>query len=66
VNIPDHISPIVGYRTWQWDALGLKSLNNERWFPGPALEAACKPSRNLPRSKEFMGKHEPTGSFTLW
>jgi hypothetical protein len=41
--IPDYISPIVGHRTWQWDDLGLKSLNGERWVPGQALEAVCKP-----------------------
>jgi len=40
VNIPDYISPIVAYRTWQWDAVGLKSLNNEQWFPSLALEAS--------------------------
>ena len=39
MTIPDHISPIVAYRVWQWDAIGLKSLNNEPWFPGRALEA---------------------------
>jgi hypothetical protein len=39
VSIPDNISPIVAYRVWQWDSLGLKSLNNEHWFPGSALEA---------------------------
>lgn len=39
MSIPDHISPIVAYRVWQWDSLGLKSLNNEQWFPGCALEA---------------------------
>ena len=55
MNIPDYISPIVGYRTWQWDAVGLKSLNSEPWFPGLALEAStarCRkehaaPSRRL-------------------
>jgi hypothetical protein len=41
VNIPDYISPIVGYRTWQRDTLGLRSLNNEPWTPGQALEARC-------------------------
>ncbi len=39
MSIPDHISPIVAYRVWQWDSLGLKSLNNEQWCPGCALEA---------------------------
>ncbi len=41
MNTPDYISPIVGYRTWQWDNLGLKSLNGERWVPGEPLEARC-------------------------
>ena len=40
--IPDYISAIVGYRTWQWDSLGLKSLNNKRWFPGQPLQAKCE------------------------
>jgi len=40
VTIPDYISPIVAYRVWQWDAIGLESLNNEQWFPGLALEAS--------------------------
>jgi preprotein translocase subunit YajC len=31
VTVPDYISPIVGYRVWQWDAAGLKSLNGELW-----------------------------------
>ena len=39
MSVPDHISPIVAYRVWQWDKLGLKPLNNEQWFLGSALEA---------------------------
>ena len=42
MNIPDYISPIVAYRTWQWDAVGLKSLNCEPWIPGQCLAAACR------------------------
>ena len=42
MNIPDYISPIVAYRVWQWDATGLKSLNNEPWIPGHCLAAACR------------------------
>jgi len=42
VNIPDYISPIVAYRVWQWDAVGLKSLNNEPWLPEHCLAAACR------------------------
>jgi hypothetical protein len=41
-GIPDYISPIVGYRVWDWDATGLRSLNSERWFPGRALTAKCR------------------------
>ena len=39
--IPDYISPIIGYRTWQWDRAGLRSLNGERWRPRKPLEARC-------------------------
>jgi preprotein translocase subunit YajC len=42
VTIPDYISPIVAYRVWQWDAAGLKSLNNEPWIPEHCLAAACR------------------------
>ncbi len=42
MNIPDYISPLVAYRVWQWDAVGLKSLNNEQWLPGEALKANCR------------------------
>jgi hypothetical protein len=42
VSIPDYISPIVGYRVWQWDAAGLKSLNGELWLPGRPLAAGCR------------------------
>jgi hypothetical protein len=47
MNIPDYISPIVGYRTWQWDSVGLKSLNDVRWFPGQPLQAKCERYSNL-------------------
>lgn len=52
MSIPDHISPIVAYRVWQWDSLGLKSLNNEQWFPGCALEAntsRCRKEHAAPK-----------------
>jgi hypothetical protein len=39
--IPDRISPIVAYRTWGWDSLGLISLNGCRWIPGEAMKAIC-------------------------
>jgi len=42
MNVPDFISPIVGYRVWQWDAAGLKSLNDEPWSPGRRIVAGCR------------------------
>ena len=42
VTIPDCISPILGYRVWQWDEAGLHSLNGEPWLPGKALSVACR------------------------
>lgn len=42
MTIPDYVSPIVGYRVWQWDAAGLKSLNGEQWVPGRRLSALCR------------------------
>lgn len=39
--IPDYISPVVGYRVWQWDATGLRSLNGTQWQPGKMIEAEC-------------------------
>jgi len=44
MNIPDYFSPIVGYRVWQWDAAGLRSLNNEPWRPGQPMVAGCRAS----------------------
>ncbi len=41
-DVPDYISPILGYRIWQWDVAGLCSLNGESWRPGKPLEARCK------------------------
>jgi hypothetical protein len=45
MNIPDYVSPIVAYRTWQWDNLGLRSLNEEQWFPRQPLAASCRASQ---------------------
>lgn len=42
MTAPDYISPVVGYRVWQWDATGLKSLNGINWHPGKAMTAECK------------------------
>ena len=42
MTVPDYISPVVGYRVWQWDAAGLKSLNGELWVPRQPLSAVCR------------------------
>lgn len=42
MTVPDYISPVVGYRVWQWDAAGLKSLNGEPWVASTHLSASCK------------------------
>jgi hypothetical protein len=37
---------------WQWDSLGLKSLNDQQWFPGCALEAntaRCRKEHAAPK-----------------
>jgi hypothetical protein len=41
MNIPDYISPIIGWRVWRWDTTGLKSLNGKPWSPGQPLAAKC-------------------------
>jgi hypothetical protein len=41
-TIPDHVSPVVGYRVWYRDATGrLRSGTGEEWLPGRALAAKC-------------------------
>jgi hypothetical protein len=42
MTIPDYISPVVGYRVWQWDATGLRSLNGELWLASQPLSAVCR------------------------
>jgi len=42
MTAPDYIFPVVGYRVWQWDATGLKSMNGIRWHPGEAFAAECR------------------------
>jgi hypothetical protein len=50
MRIPDFISPMVGWRVWQLDAKGLRSLNGEPWLHGRPLQAGCRVSgaRSLP------------------
>src|ERR1035437_8350522 len=41
MNVPDYISPIIGYRVWRWDDAGLRSLNGKAWSPRKPLAAKC-------------------------
>jgi len=45
MTAPDFISPITGYRVWQWDG-GLKSLNGIQWQPRRALASVCRAQRS--------------------
>jgi hypothetical protein len=58
MNIPDYISPVVGYRVWRWNAAGLKSLNGEPWLPGRRLAAECQAAARGTRVKALHGPHE--------
>jgi hypothetical protein len=59
VNTPDYISPIVGYRVWQWDAAGLRSLNGDPWPPGRPLSALCRADRTGSISGLSKATHNP-------
>ena len=63
MNIPDYISPIVGYRVWTWGTTGLKSLCGERWRPGQLLAARCRASVVVGpiagRAEAVHDAHEP-------
>jgi hypothetical protein len=52
MTAPDYIFPVIGYRVWQWDAEGLKSLNGIGWHPGIAFTAECRTQgcNEVPRS----------------
>jgi len=56
VTVPDYIMPVVGYRVWSWDAIGLKSLNGELWMPGQRLSAACR--RLAGRAEDGLAVHD--------
>jgi hypothetical protein len=58
VSIPDYISPIVGYRVWTWDTMGLKSLCGERWHPGQSLAARCRASAVVGRADVVHDAHD--------
>jgi len=52
VSIPDYILPIVAYRFWRWDTVGLKSVCGDSWHPGQPLVARCRGAD----CKAFLGR----------
>lgn len=44
MRVPDYISPIIGWRVWQWEGAGLRSLNGEPWQTSEPLRAGCRVS----------------------
>jgi hypothetical protein len=58
-SVPDYISPIISYRTWRWDVVGLRSLNGELWQPGKALEAGCRVSEFALLRGHASAAHSP-------
>jgi hypothetical protein len=54
MNVPDYVSPVVAYRAWRLEPLGLMSFNGEFWHPNQTLEAVCK--RSVYR---FFNRHRP-------
>jgi preprotein translocase subunit YajC len=59
MTVPDYISPVVGYRVWQWDAVGLKSLNGELWVPRQPLSAVCRAERSGSIAGLSKATHDP-------
>src|SRR5271169_449435 len=58
MSIPDYISPIVGYRVWTWNTLGLRSLSGTLWRPGQPQVARCRASTVVGRSKANDDVHD--------
>ena len=58
MTIPDYISPIVGYRVWTWNTLGLKSLCGQTWRPSQTLAARCKASTVVGGGKATGDAHD--------
>ncbi len=58
MSIPDYISPIVGYRVWTWNVLGLKSLCGDRWHPNQSLVARCRAAVIIGRAAAADGEHD--------
>ncbi|MGB7439304.1 MAG: hypothetical protein WBR26_05955 [Candidatus Acidiferrum sp.] len=47
-KLPDtYIEPFVAYRTWDWTAEGVTSLNGALWTPKVAFEATCHYAADL-------------------
>ena len=67
-KVPDtYIEPFTAYRSWNWTAEGVTSLNGELWTPKEAFEATCHyaddlrsmkaAAPNTPEARKFWDKH---------
>ena len=54
MNVPDYVSPVVGYRAWLLEPRGLTSFNGEFWHPNQKLQAVCRKS-----VYRFFNRHRP-------
>jgi preprotein translocase subunit YajC len=59
MTVPDYISPVVGYRVWQLDATGLRSLNGEKWVAHQPLSAVCRADACGSIAGLSKAKHNP-------
>jgi preprotein translocase subunit YajC len=62
MTVPDYIFPLVGYRVWQWDTVGLNSLNGERWVSHHPLSAICRANAIGYIAGLSKAKHNPAES----
>lgn len=47
-KVPDtHTEPFVAYRSWNWTAEGVTSLNGSPWTPKVAFQATCRHADDL-------------------
>ena len=57
--MPDtYVEPFVAYRSWNWNAEGITSLNGSLWTPKEAFEAKCPHVDDL-RSMQAAAPNTP-------
>ena len=63
MDVPDYVSPIIGYRCWWWNGSRLLSLNDQPWPPGYPLIARCSSEHlaSIGFQREFLRLHYKEG-----